>query len=92
MDNPMRTLLSVPDHVPAKISETLECRADCVVLDLEDTVPIAKKSEAGEIVVRTISILDQKGKIGVRVNSSQPHLEKTICVPWSKPPGPYPSF
>ena len=70
MSNPMRTLLWVPGNLPKKIAEALECKADCVVLDLEDTVPVAKKSEAREMVVRTIR--DPKPKemlIGVRVNS-----------------------
>jgi citrate lyase subunit beta/citryl-CoA lyase len=72
MANPMRTLLWVPGDVPAKISEALECKADCIVLDLEDTVPLTEKSQAREMVVRTLGGARPQGKlIGVRVNSWQ---------------------
>ncbi len=54
MANPMRTLLWVPGNIPRKIAEALECQADCIVLDLEDTVPMANKPEARELAVRTI--------------------------------------
>ncbi len=72
MANPMRTLLWVPGNIPRKIAEALECQADCIVLDLEDTVPMANKPEARELAVRTIGHARPRGKlIGVRVNSWQ---------------------
>ena len=70
MANPMRSLLWVPGNIQAKIAEALECAADCVVLDLEDTVPISEKATAREMVACTLLQTRPANKlIGVRVNS-----------------------
>jgi citrate lyase subunit beta/citryl-CoA lyase len=72
MANPMRTLLWVPGNLKPKIEEALTCDADCIVLDLEDTVPLSEKLNARDIVVETIltAKLDNK-LLGVRINSWQ---------------------
>ena len=70
MANPMRSLLWVPGNIQAKITEALECAADCIVLDLEDTVPIAEKATAREMVACTLQQARPANKlIGVRINS-----------------------
>jgi len=72
MTNPMRTLLWVPGNLKQKIAEALTCNADCIVLDLEDTVPLSEKLTARDIVVETIRSAKPDNKLmGVRINSWQ---------------------
>jgi citrate lyase subunit beta/citryl-CoA lyase len=72
MANPMRSLLWVPGNIQEKIAEALACDADCIVLDLEDTVPLAEKDKARQMVVATLSNTRPPDKlIGVRINSWQ---------------------
>jgi citrate lyase subunit beta/citryl-CoA lyase len=72
MANPMRTLLWVPGNLKPKIEEALTCDADCIVLDLEDTVPLSEKLNARDIVVETIRTAKLDNKLlGVRINSWQ---------------------
>jgi citrate lyase subunit beta / citryl-CoA lyase len=70
--NPMRSLLWVPGNLKAKITEALACHADCIVLDLEDTVPLSEKIVARNMVVEAIQTAKPGRKlIGVRINSWQ---------------------
>jgi citrate lyase subunit beta/citryl-CoA lyase len=72
MANPMRTLLWVPGNLKSRIEEALTCDADCIVLDLEDTVPLSEKLNARDIVVETIRTAKLDNKLlGVRINSWQ---------------------
>src|SRR5208283_2152970 len=72
MANPMRTLLWVPGNLKQRIAEALACNADCIVLDLEDTVPLSEKLTARDIVVETIRTAKPGNKLmGVRINSWQ---------------------
>ena len=72
MANPMRTLLWVPGNLKQRIAEALACNADCIVLDLEDTVPLSEKLTARDIVVETIRTAKLGNKLmGVRINSWQ---------------------
>jgi len=72
MANPMRTLLWVPGNVEPRITEALTCGADCIVLDLEDTVPVAEKLNARAMVIKTLKAARPKDKMmGVRINSWQ---------------------
>jgi len=75
MANPMRTLLWVPGNRKPRITEALACDADCIVLDLEDTVPLSEKMTARDIVVKTIQTTKPHKKLmGVRINSWQSPL------------------
>ncbi len=70
MENPLRSLLFVPGNIPAKIEEAFASDVDCIVLDLEDTVPISEKLVARQIVVDTLQSPRPAGKVlGVRINS-----------------------
>ncbi len=72
MANPMRSLLWVPGNVEAKIDEALKCAADCIVLDLEDTVPLTEKGKARAMVAQTLQGARPADKlIGVRINGWQ---------------------
>ena len=51
---PYRTVLFVPAHKPEWAHKALRSGADCVVLDLEDSVPHDLKSEARAIVRETL--------------------------------------
>jgi len=72
MANPMRSLLWVPGNLKTRIAEALACDADCIVLDLEDTVPLSEKLVARNMVAETIQAKRDGHKcIGVRINSWQ---------------------
>ena len=42
----MRSLLFVPGHDARKLAKGLDCGADALILDLEDSVPDAEKARA----------------------------------------------
>jgi len=72
MANPMRSLLWVPGNLKSRIDEAMACDADCIVLDLEDTVPLSEKILARKMVVETLQNAKAGRKlIGVRINSWQ---------------------
>ena len=52
MSMPARSYLFVPGNRPERFDKALASGADAVILDLEDAVPIAKKDEAREAVIR----------------------------------------
>ena len=51
---PLRTALFAPGSKERVMSKALESSADAVILDLEDSVPVAAKAEARALVARTI--------------------------------------
>jgi citrate lyase subunit beta/citryl-CoA lyase len=68
---PYRTILFVPGHKPAWIDKALAAGADCVVLDLEDSVPADLKAGARQTVAESIgAVRDRDSRVGlfVRVN------------------------
>ena len=68
---PYRSILFVPGHKPAWIDKALAAGADCVVLDLEDSVPADLKAGARQTVadsIRAIRERDQRVGLFVRVN------------------------
>ena len=68
---PYRTILFVPGHKPAWIDKALAAGADCVVLDLEDSVPADLKAGARQTVadsIRTVREKDPRVGLFVRVN------------------------
>jgi citrate lyase subunit beta/citryl-CoA lyase len=68
---PYRTILFVPGHKPGWIDKALAAGADCVVLDLEDSVPADLKAGARQTVadsIRTVREKDPRVGLFVRVN------------------------
>ena len=55
--HPYRSILFVPAHKPAWASKALAAGADCIVLDLEDSVPVDLKESSRELVRRTLAEL-----------------------------------
>ncbi|NJC71874.1 CoA ester lyase [Planosporangium thailandense] len=68
---PYRSILFVPGHRPAWVEKAIAAGADCVVLDLEDSVPDGEKEAARAVVAASIARVretnDQVGLL-VRVN------------------------
>jgi citrate lyase subunit beta/citryl-CoA lyase len=65
-----RTLLWAIGGRRENIEAAIASNADCVVMDLEDTVPVNKKDEARKLVVEALSTLDFRGKERiVRINA-----------------------
>jgi citrate lyase subunit beta / citryl-CoA lyase len=50
LDKPLRSLLFVPGNRPEKVSKAWGLGADCIILDLEDSVPEAEKHRARRLV------------------------------------------
>jgi citrate lyase subunit beta / citryl-CoA lyase len=68
---PVRTALFAPGIKERVMSKALESGADAVILDLEDSVPLASKEEARSLVAKTIgSAAAGKSAIFVRVNAT----------------------
>src|SRR3954468_16025205 len=68
---PYRSILFVPGHKPGWIDKALAAGADCVVLDLEDSVPAELKAGARRTVaesIRAIRAKDDRVGLLVRVN------------------------
>lgn len=65
---PYRSILFVPGHKPAWAAKAIAAGADCIVLDLEDSVPEHVKEGARREVAATIDTLDADGQqVGVFV-------------------------
>lgn len=66
---PYRSLLYVPGNKPAWMEKALNYGADCLILDLEDSVPAAEKTAARPLVKAAIVALKAKGQsVNVRIN------------------------
>lgn len=52
---PYRSILFVPGHRPAWVTKAIAAGADCVVLDLEDSVPDGEKAAARATVAEAIT-------------------------------------
>lgn len=85
---PYRSILFVPGHRPAWADKAVASGADCVVLDLEDSVPDAEKVAARARVadsIRRIRETDREVGILVRVNPLATRLTggdlETVVVP-----------
>jgi citrate lyase subunit beta / citryl-CoA lyase len=66
-----RSILFVPGHRPTWVEKAIDAGADCVVLDLEDSVPDAEKKGARALVADSIRrVRATNGHVGlfVRVN------------------------
>jgi citrate lyase subunit beta/citryl-CoA lyase len=69
---PVRTALFAPGTKERVMSKALESGADAVILDLEDSVPLASKEEARTLVAKTIDAASSSSRPGVyvRVNAA----------------------
>jgi citrate lyase subunit beta / citryl-CoA lyase len=68
---PVRTALFAPGIKERVMSKALESGADAVILDLEDSVPVASKAEARALVAKIIDgAVSSKSAIFVRVNAA----------------------
>jgi malyl-CoA/(S)-citramalyl-CoA lyase len=66
---PRRSTLSVPGHIEKMHIKASQSKADVVMLDLEDSVPVEAKEPARETVIRSMLSLDWQGKIVIfRIN------------------------
>lgn len=68
---PYRSILFVPGHRPAWVDKAVAAGADCVVLDLEDSVPAEEKVAARKVVADSIRrVRETNPSVGllVRVN------------------------
>lgn len=74
---PMRSVLFVPGHRESWPAKAVAAGADGVILDLEDSVPVALKEEARRVVASSIRSLAGAGKrvgIYVRLNALETGL------------------
>ena len=68
---PIRSFLFVPGHRASWIDKVTGHGADAVILDIEDSVPIAQKEEARALVAARIGGLAEAGqRVYVRINRS----------------------
>lgn len=66
-----RSMLFVPGNVERYINKAHERGADAIILDLEDSVPLAEKSVAREQLLEAAGQVSRKGAdVVVRINSS----------------------
>ena len=62
---PYRTVISVPGNKPSWYDKAIVAGADCLCLDLEDSVPPAEKESAREAIRDAIGrIAEQYPKVG----------------------------
>ena len=75
---PIRTALFAPGIKDKVMAKALESGADAVILDLEDSVPLASKAEARALVAKVIDGVAARAaawpQIYVRVNGAQTGL------------------
>jgi citrate lyase beta subunit len=66
---PRRSTLSVPGHIEKMHAKASQSRADVIILDLEDSVPMDAKEPARDVVIQSIRSLDwQEKTITFRIN------------------------
>ncbi len=68
---PYRSVLFLPGHKPGWVDKALAAGADCIVLDLEDSVPAELKAGARRTVAESIARIrstDDRTGVFVRVN------------------------
>lgn len=66
-----RSILFVPGHRPTWVEKAIDAGADCVVLDLEDSIPDAEKVGARAVVaesIRRVRATNERVGLFVRVN------------------------
>jgi citrate lyase beta subunit len=79
---PRRSTLSVPGHVQKMHAKAVNCEADVVMLDMEDSVPLDAKEAARSQIVDSLQALDWGDKtVSVRINGlDTPHGYQDILA------------
>src|SRR6185295_5350838 len=65
----MRSLLFVPGHDARKLAKGLDCGADALIVDLEDSVPDAEKPRARGVTAEFVAANRERLPLFVRVNA-----------------------
>src|SRR5215470_10458905 len=65
----MRSLLFVPGHDARKLAKGLDCGADALIIDLEDSVPDAEKPRARAMCAEFVRENRERLPLFVRVNA-----------------------
>ncbi|HET7096616.1 MAG TPA: CoA ester lyase [Casimicrobiaceae bacterium] len=65
----MRSLLFVPGHDARKLAKGLDCGADALIVDLEDSVPDAEKPRARDICAEFVATNRARVPLFVRINA-----------------------
>jgi citrate lyase subunit beta/citryl-CoA lyase len=65
----VRSLLFVPGHDARKLAKGLDCGADALIVDLEDSVPDAEKSRARGVTAGFVTANRHRLPLYVRVNA-----------------------
>jgi len=72
---PVRTALFAPGNRPNRVAKALGLDADCVVIDLEDAVPLSQK-EATRAIVRELLDQNPGKRMYVRINGLRTHYAR----------------
>src|SRR5215468_5402381 len=70
--SPMRSLLFIPGDDGKKLAKGVGCGADALILDLEDSVSVARKAAARSITAQYIAAtraLERRPLLYVRINA-----------------------
>lgn len=74
-----RSSLIFPINVPRFAEKAASRGADCIIMDLEDSVPITEKASARNLVKHYIPIVGSGGSdVSVRINQSLEEAEKDL--------------
>lgn len=83
-----RSLLYVPGDQPDKLAKALTRGADALILDLEDAVPVSRKSQARSAVAEFLRSADRgETQLWVRVNSGDLLAEDVADIRDAAPDG-----
>lgn len=75
---PLRTALFVPGNRPDRVEKAIELKADAVIIDLEDAVPIAEKATSRPYVSEALKRHPGK-RLYVRVNAlTTPYIKDDL--------------
>lgn len=67
---PRRSILSVPGHIEKMHAKAAQSKADVVMLDLEDSVPVEAKEAARKVVIHSLVSLNWQDKtVTFRINA-----------------------
>src|SRR5579871_494622 len=85
----MRSLLFVPAHEPRKLAKALDCGADALIVDLEDSVPDGEKGRARVMCGEFVAQHRERLPLFVRINAltSGLALEDLAAVVRARPWG-----
>lgn len=65
----LRSLLFVPGNRAKMIETAIESKADALIIDLEDAVPVEEKASARKVIRERLNLCSRR-KVYVRINSS----------------------